>query len=238
MLEEKCTRSTPIRRGLLPIFLLVVGFLLAFSYKTFQSNDKAFLLTTWNEDRYRDRLLEEREETHELYEQLNERLAKVKALERQFDEAAERALVLKLNQLRLLAGDVEAIGEGVTVVLKDAQYDPVKQNPNDYIVHESHVLKMVNELKIAGAEGIAVNGQRLHARSSIKCTGPVITIDGQTYPAPFVVEAIGPAETLMQALELTGGVVDQLSSDQIVVDVQREKELTLPSLRSIEAGEA
>ena len=77
------------------------------------------------------------------------------------------------------------------MTLKDADYDPIEQNPNDYIVHESHIFRVVNELRISGAQGIAINGQRITSNSYIKCTGPVITIDGRTFPAPFVIEAIG-----------------------------------------------
>ena len=57
----------------------------------------------------------------------------------------------------------------------DGEYDPSVANPNDYIVHESHIFKVINELKISGAEAIAINGQRLKANSYISCNGPVIT---------------------------------------------------------------
>ena len=97
------------------------------------------------------------------------------------------------------------------VTLKDAEYDPVEQNPNDYIVHESHIFKVINELRISGAQGLSINGQRITANSFIKCTGPVITIDGKTFPAPFVIEAIGDSDVLASSLYLKGGVIDGLN---------------------------
>ena len=65
-------------------------------------------------------------------------------------------------------------------------------------------------LRISGAQGVSINGQRITANSYIKCTGPVITIDGKTFPAPFVIEAIGEADVLAAALHLKGGVIDGL----------------------------
>ena len=118
------------------------------------------------------------------------------------------------------------------MTLKDAEYDPVEQNPNDYIVHESHILRVVNELRIAGAQGIAINGQRITANSYIKCTGPVITVDGRTFPAPFVIEAIGDAEVLSASLYLRGGVIDGLIMDNIVVTTEQLKDINLSALRN------
>ena len=76
----------------------------------------------------------------------------------------------------MLLGVIPAIGQGVKVTLKDADYDPVEQNPNDYIVHESHILRVVNELRISGAQGLAINGQRITSNSYIKCTGQLLQL--------------------------------------------------------------
>ena len=109
----------------------------------------------------------------------------------------------------------------------DAEYDPIVQNPNDYIVHESHIFKVINELKIAGAQGISINGQRIKENSYIKCTGPVITVDDKTFPAPFVIEAIGEMDILHESLHLKGGVIDRLLMDHIVVTTEQVKNLQL-----------
>src|SRR6185437_10344881 len=140
--------------------------------------------------------------------------------------------VEEAKNLRLLLGVIPAVGQGVRITLKDADYDPTVQNPNDYIVHESHILRVVNELRIAGAQGMAINGQRITANSFIKCTGPVITVDGKTFPAPFVVEAIGDMEVLSEALQLKGGVIDSLIRDNIVVTTEQTKDIRLSALRN------
>lgn len=90
---------------------------------------------------------------------------------------------------------------------------------------------MLNELKISGAQAIAINGQRVLASSYIRCNGPVITIDGTQHPAPFVIEAVGDSDTLMASLNLNGGVVDQLLNDNIVVSLEENQKLTMPKVK-------
>ncbi|MFH7445066.1 DUF881 domain-containing protein, partial [Pseudomonas syringae pv. tagetis] len=87
------------------------------------------------------------------------------------------------------------------------------------------VFKVINELYISGASGIAVNGQRLSSQSYIICDGPVITVDGIQHPAPFVVTAIGDPDVLSSALNLTGGVKDQLVNDNIVFSLEKKSEI-------------
>ena len=76
-------------------------------------------------------------------------------------------------------------GSGVQVTLSDADYNPNEHHANQYIVHEHHVFKVINELNISGASAIAVNGQRLSHDSYILCNGPVIEIDGQQASRSF-----------------------------------------------------
>lgn len=97
-------------------------------------------------------------------------------------------------------------------------------------MHESHIFKVLNELKIAGAEAIAINGQRLKTNSYISCNGPVITIDGVQYPAPFVVEAVGDQDVLISSLEISGGIFDQLLNEQIIVTLEKSNAIQMQSI--------
>nr|WP_192597466.1 DUF881 domain-containing protein [Sporosarcina limicola] len=219
------------------VVFLVLGFILAFSYRTFGSNKEvgkfesmAFL----QEEEYRGSLIDQQERNKELSDEIAAKQEDIREYERSFSMREEdyADLVEEAKDLRLLLGVIPAIGQGVKITLKDADYDPVDQNPNDYIVHESHILRVVNELRIAGAQGLAINGQRITSNSYIKCTGPVITVDGRMYPAPFVIDAIGDMNVLSSALQLKGGVIDGLIRDNIVVTTEQLKDLRLSALRN------
>ncbi|WP_339249554.1 DUF881 domain-containing protein [Sporosarcina sp. FSL W8-0480] len=217
------------------LVFLVLGFIFAFSYRTLgkDSRETSPSPTFQEEEQYRADLIVQKERNKELSEEIRSKQAVIREFEQSFSENEENHAVLveEAKDLRLLLGVIPAVGSGVRVTLKDGDYDPIEQNPNDYIVHESHVLRVVNELKISGAQGIAINGQRISSNSYIKCTGPVIQIDGRTLPAPFVVEAIGDADILTSSLNLGGGVVDSLVHDNIEVTLEQVKALKLPALR-------
>ena len=106
------------------------------------------------------------------------------------------------EKYRMFLGKVKVKGKGVKVTLSDGAYDPKEANINNYLVHEHHVFKVVNELYISGAAAIAINGQRLTSHSYIVCNGPVITVDGVQHPAPFVITAIGDSDVLASCAKL------------------------------------
>jgi len=223
------------RRILFSVVFIVLGFMLAFSYRTLGKNSELVILQSTSfaeEQKYREDLIEQQERNKELSDEIGAKQEDIRAYERSFSNSEEdhADLVNEAKNLRLLLGVIPAVGPGVKVMLKDAEYDPVEQNPNEYIVHESHILRVVNELRISGAQGLAINGQRITANSYISCTGPVITVDGKTFPAPFVIEAIGEAEVLIAALHLKGGVIDGLIRDNIVVTTEQVKDMRLPAL--------
>lgn len=224
------------RHILFSVVFLVLGFILAFSYRTLGMHDdndnpqsEAFL----QEEQYREDLIAQQERNKELSDELIAKQEEIREFERSFStrEKDHEVLVEEAADLRLLLGIIPTVGQGVRITLQDADYDPVEQNPNDYIVHESHVLRVVNELRISGAQGLAINGQRITSSSYIKCTGPVITVDGRTFPAPFVIEAIGDMEVLSSALSLKGGVIDGLIRDNIVVTTEQSKDIQLTAIR-------
>lgn len=218
------------------LVFLVLGFIFSFSYRTLGPGSETQQLRAQvdtKEEGFREQLIEQKERNKQLTDEISAKQKSIAEVEQSLSDSEENhdLLVKEAKSLRLLLGVVPASGQGVRVELADGNYDPAQQNPNEYIVHESQVLLVVNELKIAGAQAVSINGQRLNANSSIKCTGPVITIDGQTYPAPFVVEAIGDSNALNSSIMLKGGVMDILMSDNIEMEIEKVKEITMPALR-------
>ena len=56
----------------------------------------------------------------------------------------------------------------------------------------SDLQKVANDLWAAGAEAIAINGQRLTATSTIRSAGAAILVDFRPVTSPYEVSAIGP----------------------------------------------
>lgn len=127
----------------------------------------------------------------------------------------------KINTLGLLAGTTDVQGEGIIITLYDGN------NPG-CLVHDSDVLTVVNELRVAGAEAISVNEQRIITTSAIRCVGSVIQVNYQKVAAPFEIKAIGNAQYLESALTIKNGVVDVLNSYGLKVTITRESNINIP----------
>lgn len=221
----------------LSFVLLVTGFILAYSYELTTEREETLMPgyeQQWkHEDKLRHQINIEEEAIMDLQQKLQQYQAEVRKLEENLasmDEEQEmktKAYLEDIDRLRKVIGQVKVEGPGIEVTLEDASYLPENANPNDYIVHEFHIQLVVHELYVAGAEAIAINGYRLTKDSYIQCTGPVIEVDGNISPAPFVITAIGDPEHLDAALSLYGGVQDQLLNDEISVRIQPKNSITI-----------
>lgn len=144
-----------------------------------------------------------------------------------------QALAERLEQAQIHAGLLPLTGPGVTVVMADSAL-PVTpgENPNNFIIHDEDVLRVINELQAAGAEAIAINGQRLTGRTEIRCTGPVVTINGVRTAPPLEIVAIGNPDEMERALMMKGGVAETLRFWGIELTVKKEASVTVPAYTS------
>lgn len=215
---------------------IVVGFLLAVQLKSVQYNSAVADAT--NASRV--------ETLQELY---NDEVEKSATLEAQLAQSQEElslyrenaaqgsdyteALMAEVERLEMAAGLVEVEGSGVTVVMQDSTATNVTGEEADYLIHDSDILSVINELRSAGAEAISLNGERILSTTEIRCTGAVVTVNGRRYAAPYVVMALGDSQTLYSALTMRSGVVDVLSQWKIDVKVSMNEKLLIPAYNGV-----
>lgn len=161
---------------------------------------------------------------------------KVHDLRAQLDKAAQgpqlTSLKQELDRARIEGGLAEVSGPGVEVTLNDSNVVVQPgENPNLYVLHDEDVLKILNELKAAGAEALAINGQRLVSTSEIRCIGPtILTNKNQRLTPPFVITAVGNSNNMINSLQMRGGVIEQLEFWGIQVAVRKAPQVTVPAL--------
>ncbi|MBV9867640.1 MAG: DUF881 domain-containing protein [Abitibacteriaceae bacterium] len=144
----------------------------------------------------------------------------------------------QIKELQLVAGLTSLSGPGVVVTLNDNP-DAAKAGnavgaflPG--IVHDFDILSVVNELRSAKADAIAVNGTRITGYTPIRCVGPTILINWEAKAAPFRIEAVGDPTTLKSALNLPDGILDKLKKDATLgVDVKTASNLRLPPTEGV-----
>ena len=137
------------------------------------------------------------------------------------------ALKSEVEYLSMVAGLTDVEGPGVMVILQDSTAANTSGEEADYLIHDSDLLSVINELRDAGAQALSLNGERILATSEIRCAGSVVLINGQRVAAPFVIYAIGDPTTLYNALTMRVGVVDVLGQWKIQVSVTMSEKLLI-----------
>lgn len=128
----------------------------------------------------------------------------------------------QLAQLKVFSARSAVSGPGIAVSI-DGPFD------------ERALGDLINELRNAGAEAIAVNDARVGPRTWFGA-GPSgsVLVDGREVRGPWIVRAIGPQDVLSVALTRTGGIVGQfeLIYQRTRFLVARDGSLQLPALPS------
>ena len=109
--------------------------------------------------------------------------------------AAIKELNAGLEQARIAAGLIPLTGTGIVLKLEDStQPLPPDGNAADYLVTAADLRTVVAELWLAGAEAIAVNGERLTTSTAIIDIGGSVLVNAAYLAGPFDVSAIGPTD--------------------------------------------
>ena len=91
-----------------------------------------------------------------------------------------------LNDLKIKVGEVALRGPGVVVTVNDSQVTPkAGENPNLYVIHDDDLLRLLNELRAAGAEALAINKERLLDVSEVRCAGPTVSVNNTRFTPPY-----------------------------------------------------
>ncbi len=147
--------------------------------------------------------------------------------------AQDPALLEVLARDELAAGTAPVSGPGLRLTLQDAPValeDPEAADP-DLRVQDVDLQVVVNGLWAAGAEAVAINGQRLTALTAIRSAGSAILVDLAPLIGPYVVDAIGDPTTMQTAFARTsaGQHLSTLSNTYgISSQVTAQSSLTLP----------
>lgn len=133
---------------------------------------------------------------------------------------ASQSLNKSLQDLKIFAALTELEGPGVAISLRDSR--PSDQAASMIqIIHDTDVLRVVNELWNAGAEGITVNDLRVGPTTNFRCVGTTILVDATKIATPVVVRAVGDAKTLFGGMNLPGGVLDEIRmTDPKMVEIE------------------
>ena len=197
-----------MKKGIILVTLLTVlsGMFITWQYKSQASqnpnpvNEKNEILISFIND---------------LEVDITERENKLNALRKQLNKidqtSSEEQIYIsnlkeELYQSKLKAGLLPVSGEGIIIVVDDNKAglaSSQNDDPNRYIIHYENILNIISELKLANAEAISINDQRLTTKSEVRCVGNVILVNTTRLAPPFEIKAIGDTD-LLKTLLLSG----------------------------------
>ncbi|MFZ5899358.1 MAG: DUF881 domain-containing protein [Bacillota bacterium] len=215
----------PLTKGFaISIVALILGLLMAFQFRTHQlpptviSPDRAQALT---------------QELKELDKELNALSAEASDLEAKLlnaqkgVEEARAALNNEITKNKMLAGLVPVKGPGVELILRYAPQD--NRSTHLFTLRDEDLLRVVNELRAASAEAIAINDQRVVDTTEIRLAGSYINVNLTRIVPPYRIVAIGNPEELRKMLEMPDGVVPTFQSWGIDVQLKTVDEIEIPA---------
>jgi uncharacterized protein YlxW (UPF0749 family) len=221
--QERASTGGQAFRVVGAVLLVLLGFALAVSVRT--NRGPAGLATARQEDLVR--ILDDldsragrlRAQVNDL-QQSRDRLAGSEGDAAALDESRQRAA-----QLGILAGTVPAQGPGVVLTIDDPQRE----------IRADLLVDTIQELRDAGAEVIDLSGVRLGVDSYvIDIPGGGINVDGTPIPSPYRFTALGSSETMAQALQIPGGIVDSVAERAgAKATVRSSSQLEVRSLRAL-----
>jgi uncharacterized protein YlxW (UPF0749 family) len=179
---------------------------------------------------------------------LQEQIENERAL--RLEQLAQGGLAQEVSQLGIATGAVAVVGPGLVLEVNDAESvsdrsgvpDPRDDaQADDGRVLDQDLQVLVNGLWRAGAEAVAVNGQRLTALSAIRSAGLAILVDYRPLSPPYRISAIGDPDRLRARFSDGAGGRDlQYLKDNfgIQASITSVDRLTLPASSGLDVRHA
>jgi uncharacterized protein YlxW (UPF0749 family) len=135
----------------------------------------------------------------------------------------------QIEELKFFNGFSDVRGPGIWLTVSDSVSEDENLDIMEKIVHDVDITVLLNDLKGAGAEAIAVNNKRIINISEVVCAGPLIRINGERVSAPFFISAIGDIEELYRAITEEGTYAYNLKNNYgMEVETKKVYNMSIP----------
>ena len=206
------------------IACFVLAMVMCMQFKIVKETDITSI-ETMREEELRSELANWKQMYKEAEEQYNEKVAKLSEYreKQQSTEESSKLVEKELAQTNMYLGKTDVEGQGIKITIKDISSEEVEP------ISEDDLLTIVDYLKLAGAEAISINGERIINMSDIVYVGnSVIFVNQQRILAPYKIRAIGDSTKLESTLLGNGGYIEELKNIGFDINIERENKVTIP----------
>lgn len=148
-----------------------------------------------------------------------------------------KKMISQLSDYGMLTGTTEVEGPGIIITLNDG--DAANPDNTDYekmkkILHDNDMAQVLNELRKAGAQAIAINNKRVIPSTGIICNWAFLGFeDGSTESAPFKIYAIGDPDTLEASVLAEGSYIRELMIRELSVTIEKSDKIVMPAAKNL-----
>ena len=206
------------------IACFVLAMVMCMQFKIVKETDITSI-ETMREEELRSELANWKQMYKEAEEQYNEKVAKLSEYreKQQSTEESSKLVEKELAQTNMYLGKTDVEGQGIVITINDINSEDI--NP----ISAEDLLIIVDYLKLAGAEAISINGERIINMSDIVYVGnSVIFVNQQRILAPYKIRAIGDSTKLESTLLGNGGYIEELKNIGFDINIERENKVTIP----------
>ena len=192
-------RNSPTARAIAPA--LVVGLLAFLLTVDLSAQNSASKINATRRSELAAIVAERQKSTAALESRLAQLRAQVAAIAASAGSATLRNLQEAMAGIEAASGSTAVSGPGIVVRLADAGPTDQSTNQSDSRIQDVDLQEVVNALWDAGAEAIAINGQRLVSTSAIRNAGSAVLVNFRVLTSPYLVEAIGDQAAMRVSFE-------------------------------------
>ena len=134
-------------------------------------------------------------------------------------------LAREVREAEIIAGYTDVIGPGIIITLEDT--DKMQITADD-------IMSLLNELKLAGAEAISINNQRIVSLTDVSnidykfiMVNTAKEIGKARIESPYVIKAIGNQKYLESAISIKYGFLDSMKSSEKTASYVLDNNITI-----------
>lgn len=202
---------------------LVMGIATAAQLKSIAANKNSTAEQNQTLEELRTQLLHEIDTKNKLETEIESLNEKIKVLEESSLSEQENLLKEEYRKAQIIAGMTDVTGDGLIIT--------IGENPN-MTMSVNDLLQLINDLRMAEAQAISINDERIVAMSEIAKGDYFIVVNGNTVTAPYTIKAIGEQDKLETMVNVPFGVLSTLErSGDWLVNVERASDIRIPKIK-------
>lgn len=218
ILKEKLKIALPI--GFVAFVLLI---LMAIQFKTV-SETNINAIETMRETELRTELATWKTKYEDLTTKLDDTEKKISEYKEKLsnDQTASELLNSEVKEAESYLGYTDLQGPGVIITLSDGD--------QGNIIYYSDIIRLINELNIAGAEAISINDERIVSTSSIATVNNrILLVNEKKMSGPYTIKAIGDKQYIESSLTIKGGYIETIKADYKDISYEKSDNIVIPA---------